>query len=63
MTHTQTQKTKTPKKVRRQEETPGKPKHSQLGKAIIEGLQDIKDGNIVVIEKDNFEKDVHKLLE
>ena len=38
-------------------------RHSQLGKAIIEGLKEILRGNVSVIRKENLKADISKLIE
>lgn len=56
-------KTHKKKKLETKATVPSKPKHSQLGKAIIQALKDIKNGNLVVIKRENIERDTHKLFQ
>ena len=56
-------KTQKKKKPETRATAPSKRKHSQLGKAIIEALRDIKNGNFIVIKRENIERDTHKLFQ
>ena len=46
-----------------QKAVPPKGKHSQLGKAIMEALDDIKKGNVAVVRKENVKRELHKFFE
>ena len=56
-------KAATKKTSKRQKESLHQGRHSQLGKAIVEALEDIKKGDVKVIRKDSLKQDLRKLME
>ncbi len=40
-----------------------KKQHSQLGKAVIQALKDIKNGRFTVIKRENIDRDTKKLFQ
>lgn len=60
MARTETKKLETSRKARTKDKSP---KYSQLGKAILEALNDIKNGNLSVVRKEDLKRGLRKFFE